>query len=259
MTRFRPCIDLHKGKVKQIIGSSLTGADDELQTNHVSEQPASHFAERYRNDGLSGGHLIQLGPGNSEAARAALAMYPGGLQVGGGITCENAAGWLEAGASHVIVTSSLFDKNGRFEIKRLEALSSAIGRDRLVVDLSCRRIEEGGWCVAMDRWQVLTDLFLSEAALREISNYCAEFLVHAADVEGKCGGIDSELVRFLGMHCSLPSTYAGGASSFGDLARVNQLSGGRVDLTIGSALDLFGGSAVRYLDCLAWNRGEVKI
>ena len=256
MTLFRPCIDLHLGRVKQIVGSSLTGAENDLQTNFVSDRPSSFYADMYRRDGLTGGHLIQLGRGNREAALEALKAYPGGLQVGGGINPENAAGWLEAGASHVIVTSHLFNPDGCFQWKRLEALAAETGRDRLVVDLSCRCTEDGGWRVAMNRWQTPTDLFLERDSLEEIGRWCAEFLVHAADVEGKCGGIDSALVAFLGENCRVPVTYAGGAGGLGDLARVDRLSGGRVDLTIGSALDIFGGSGVRYADCLAWNRSN---
>lgn len=256
MTQFRPCIDLHEGKVKQIVGSSLTGVECELMTNFISDQPPSYYADMYCQDGLLGGHLIQLGPGNRDAALGALKAYPGGLQVGGGICLVNAVDWLEAGASHVIVTSHLFDEDGRFQWERLEALSAETGRERLVVDLSCRREKNGGWRVAMDRWQKRTDLLLEKESLVEISRWCAEFLVHAADVEGKSEGIDCELVAFLGEHCPVPTTYAGGADRFEDLARVNELSGGRVDLTIGSALDIFGGSGVRYADCLVWNRGQ---
>lgn len=253
MTRFRPCIDLHDGKVKQIVGGSLRDDAAGLRTNFESDQPAAFFAERYRADALLGGHVIKLGPGNEEAARAALAAYPGGLQLGGGVTAENAADWLAAGASHVIVTSWLFDREGRFLADRLAALVGEIGRERLVVDLSCRA-RDGGWIVAMNRWQTPTELALSAETLRELAGSCAEFLIHAADVEGKCEGIDAALVRFLGEHSPIPVTYAGGARAFDDLADVERLSGGRVDLTIGSALDLFGGKHVRYADCVAWNR-----
>lgn len=253
MTRFRPCIDLHNGVVKQIVGGTLSDDVASLKTNFESEHPASYFANRYREDGLTGGHVIQLGPGNKEAALSALAAYPEGLQLGGGVHLENAAGWLEAGASHVIVTSWLFDGGGHFLPERLEKLSAEIGKDRLVVDLSCRSLDEG-WVVAMNRWQTLTDLSVTPEVLAEIADYCAEFLVHAADVEGKCEGIDGKLVHFLGKNCPIPVTYAGGARSFEDLATTDALSAGRVDLTIGSALDLFGGRAIRYLDCVAWNQ-----
>ncbi len=254
MTCFRPCIDLHNGRVKQIVGSSLTDRADALETNFISSQPAHFYADLYRCDELRGGHLIQLGPGNKEAAISALRAYPGGLQVGGGIHLENSVQWLKAGASHVIVTSYLFDEEGHFQWDRLEALSSEVGRDRLVVDLSCRQTEGGDWRVAMNRWQTPTNLLLEKDSLGEIARSCAEFLVHAADVEGKCEGIDPDLVVFLGMHSSVPVTYAGGASSLEDLVRIEQLSQGKVDVTIGSALDLFGGSGVHYADCVAWNR-----
>ena len=251
MTKFRPCIDLHRGAVKQIVGSSLSDDGAALRTNFETDQPAAFFAGLYRRDGLAGGHVIQLGPGNEAAATGALAAYPGGLQIGGGIHAGNAPQWLEAGASHVIVTSWLF-REGRFSEDRLDQLMGAVGADRLVVDLSCRA-KEGGWIVAMDRWQRETDLWLSPETLRRLSSSCAEFLIHAADVEGKCGGIDGELVAFLGQHSPIPCTYAGGARSLADLERVDRLSAGRVDLTIGSALDIFGGSGVAYRDCIAWN------
>jgi phosphoribosylformimino-5-aminoimidazole carboxamide ribotide isomerase len=253
--RFRPCIDLHEGRVKQIVGGTLDSATEALKTNFVSDRPASWFAARYAADGLRGGHVIQLGPGNTEAAREALAAYPGGLQLGGGITAENASGWLEAGASHVIVTSHLFNGDGRFRPERLERLVAEVGRERLVIDLSCRRRGDE-WIVAMNRWQTLTDLRVDAATLDGLAASCDEFLIHAADVEGRCQGIDGALVEWLGAWGGIPVTYAGGASSFADLVLVDRLGQGRVDLTIGSALDLFGGDGVRYEDCVAWNRGE---
>ena len=255
VTRFRPCIDLHAGKVKQIVGGTLSEDASGLTTHFESDRPAAYFARRYRDDGLSGGHVIQLGPGNEAAARSALEAYPGGLQIGGGIRDTNAAGWLEAGASQVIVTSWLFDGAGRFREKQLDSLVREVGRERLVLDLSCRR-DEAGWVVAMQRWQRATELRIDAAVLRQLGGFCAEFLVHAADVEGKCEGIDTDLVRLLGAESPVPVTYAGGASRLEDLALVERLGGGVVDLTIGSALDLFGGSGVRYADCLAWNRAR---
>lgn len=253
MTRFRPCIDLHDGKVKQIVGGTLRDDAAGLRTNFESDRPADWFAARYRDDGLAGGHVIKLGPGNDEAALAALAAWPGGLQLGGGITAQNAPAWLDAGASHVIVTSWLFDAEGHFLDERLAALSAEVGRDRLVIDLSCRA-DGDGWVVAMNRWQTRTELAVDAGTLALLGETCAEFLVHAADVEGKCEGIDARLVELLGRHSPIPVTYAGGARAFDDLAEVERLSRGRVDLTIGSALDLFGGTGVRYADCVAWNR-----
>ena len=252
MTLFRPCIDLHDGKVKQIVGGTLRDEGAGPVTNFVAEQPAAWFAERYREVGLTGGHVIKLGAGNEEAAHEALAAWPNGLQLGGGVTLDTAAEWIARGASKVIVTSWLFvDK--RLSMPRVEQLARAIGPDRLVVDLSCRRVP-GGWRVATDRWQTVTDTPIDAATLRALEPLCSELLVHAADVEGKCEGIDEELVRVLGDVCPLPCTYAGGGRDINDLARVADLSAGRVDLTYGSALDLFGGSLVKYADCVAWNR-----
>ncbi len=247
MTHFRPCIDLHNGCVKQIVGSSLTDDGAGLHTNFVSTHGAEWFAARYREDGLRGGHIIKLGPGNDEAALAALAAYPGGMQIGGGITPENAERWIAAGASHVIVTSVLFDAQGRFKREALAALVERVGREHLVLDLSCRRCGSG-WVVAMNRWQTLTELDVTPATLDALTSSCAEFLIHAADVEGKCRGIDRELVAMLGSWRGCPMTYAGGIAQPGDFELIEQLSGGTLDATVGSALDLFGGSGLRYAD-----------
>lgn len=252
MTLFRPCIDLHDGKVKQIVGGTLRDEGAGPVTNFVAEQPAAWFAERYRADGLVGGHVIKLGAGNEDAAREALAAWPDGMQLGGGVTLDTAAEWIARGASKVIVTSWLFvDK--RLSMERVEQLSRAIGPERLVVDLSCRRVP-GGWRVATDRWQTITETPIDARTLVALAPLCSELLVHAADVEGRCEGIDEDLVRVLGDVCPLPCTYAGGGRDIADLARVADLSGGRVDLTYGSALDLFGGRLVKYADCVAWNR-----
>jgi|UniRef100_UPI004049CE47 phosphoribosylformimino-5-aminoimidazole carboxamide ribotide isomerase len=257
MTRFRPCIDLHEGKVKQIVGGSLRDDAAGLRTNFESDQPAEYFAGLYQRDGLTGGHVIKLGPGNDDAARAALAAYPGGMQVGGGINLVNAPHWLAAGGSHVIVTSWLFDADGHLLPERLDAMVAEVGKDRLVIDLSCR-VKGDGWVVAMNRWQTLTDLPITEKTLQALAGSCAEFLIHAADVEGKCEGIDTKLVEFIGRHSPIPATYAGGVNHFTDLETVQDLSGGKVDLTIGSALDIFGGHTVRYADCVSWNRREAQ-
>ena len=244
---FRPCIDLKEGRVVQIVGGTLTQDGTGTVTNFTSERSAADFACLYRRDGLRGGHVIMLGPGSEEAARSALSAYPNGLQIGGGITPDNAVQWLESGASTVIVTSFLFD-SGALSPKRLQDMTQAVGKDRLVVDLSCRRGYDGHYYVATNRWQTLTPTRLDRPLIRQLEPFCAEILVHAADVEGKCEGIDEELVRRLGEWVTLPTTYAGGAKSLNDIARVEQLSGGRVDLTIGSALDIFGGSLIRYED-----------
>lgn len=253
MTRFRPCIDLHAGQVKQIVGSSLSDSGAGLKTNFVSDRDSAWYARKYLEDGLTGGHVILLGPGNEEAAKAALMAYPQGLQVGGGIKPENAAEYLDAGASHVIVTSYLFDAEGHFCPDRLDKMVAAAGRDRLVVDLSCKATADG-WTVAMNRWQTLTDLHVTPETLSALAAQCAEFLVHAVDVEGKCEGMDEALVGFLGLHSFIPMTYAGGIRHLEDLKRLDVLSQGRLDGTIGSALDMFGGSGARYDDCVAFNR-----
>lgn len=249
---FRPCIDLHEGKVKQIVGGTLAANAAELRTNFVSDRSAAWFAGLYRRDDLRGGHVIMLGPGNEPAAREALAAFPGGLQIGGGINLANARDWLEAGASHVIVTSWVF-RDGRLDETRLRELVAAVGRKRLVLDLSCRQ-RGGEYFVVTDRWQKFTELNVSERTLKDLAGMCAEFLVHAVDVEGLCRGIDPRLVRMLGQCSPIPTTYAGGANSLADLEEVDRLGGGHVDLTIGSALDIFGGKGVRYADAVAFNR-----
>ena len=246
---FRPCIDLHEGKVKQIVGGTL--GDAGLRTNFVSEKSAAWFAELYRHDRLFGGHIIMLGAGNDAEARAALAAFPGGLQIGGGINSENSRAWLDSGASHVIVTSWVF-REGRVDWARLDELVKAIGKDKLVLDLSCRKRGKN-YFVVTDRWQKFTELAVNEETLKKFSSFCAEFLIHAVDVEGLCRGIDSELVEKLGQWSPIPMTYAGGANSLADLEVVTQLGGGKVDLTIGSALDIFGGSGVKYADCVKFN------
>lgn len=250
MTKFRPCIDLHHGQVKQIVGSSLTDDGAAPRTNFVAEQPAAWYAELYKRDGLTGGHVIKLGPGNDEAALAALAAYHGGLQIGGGITVDNAQQWLDAGASHVIVTSALFDASGKLQHRVLHELEERIGARHLVLDLSCRRTGKG-WTVAMNRWQTLTELEITPATLDALSSHCAEFLIHAADVEGKCNGIDRELVELLGSWRGCPMTYAGGISTMADFEQIDELSHGSMDATVGSALDIFGGHGVRYADLVA--------
>jgi len=247
---FRPCIDLHEGKVKQIVGGTLGEAG--LRTNFVSEKSAAWFAELYKGDGLVGGHVIMLGAGNDAQARAALAAFPGGLHIGGGINAQNAQGWLEAGASHLIVTSWVF-REGRVDWERLGELVKTIGKDRLVLDLSCRKRGEE-YFVVTDRWQKFTELVVNAETLNKFSECCAEFLIHAVDVEGLCRGIDRELVERLGRWTPIPMTYAGGANSLADLEAVTQLGQGKVDLTIGSALDIFGGSGVGYEDCVKFNR-----
>lgn len=253
---FRPCIDLHEGRVKQIVGGTLESEPGKLRTNFVSERPAAWYAELYQRDGLKGGHVIMLGPGNEAEARSALAAYPGGLQIGGGINLDNAPSWLKAGAAQVIVTSWVFHA-GQVDWERLRSLVRVIGRDRLVLDLSCRR-RGGDYVVVTDRWQKFTDIALGKQALERLADFCSEFLIHAVDVEGLCQGIDTELVEKLGHWSPLPTTYAGGAKSLADLVAVTRLGGGRIDLTIGSALDIFGGAGVRYAEAVAFNRRHTQ-
>lgn len=249
MTLFRPCIDLHQGKVKQIVGGSLN--DEGATENFISTHDAAYYANLYREQGLTGGHVIALGKGNEEEAINALKAYPNGLQFGGGVSDRNAERYLNAGASHVIVTSFLF-QDGEFSWDRLDKIKRETGVDKLVLDLSCRRTESG-WNIATDRWQTITSTKVNRENLVELANHCDEFLIHAADVEGLQGGIDAELVSLLGDACPIPVTYAGGARSIEDLRHVKTLSGGKVDLTIGSALDIFGGKGITLEECIVFN------
>ena len=250
MTKFRPCIDLHNGKVKQIVGSSLSQNEGELKTNFVSQKSAAWYAGLYKKDGLKGGHIIMLGAGNEEAALEALKAYPSGMQIGGGIFKENAQKYIDAGATAVIVTSYIFP-NAKFSLEKLKAISCEIGKEHLVVDLSCYPANTGtnNWQVAINRWQTLTDFLITQENLEMVSQYCSEFLVHSTGVEGKRQGMDLKLIELLGKHSPIPVTYAGGANSLRDFEICNSLSKGRVDLTIGSALDIFGGS-IPYKECV---------
>lgn len=249
MTSFRPCIDLHQGQVKQIVGGSLN--DDGAKTNFVSDNDAAYYAALYKQHMLTGGHVIALGPGNQQQVLNALKAWPQGLQFGGGVSVENASSYLEAGASHVIVTSALFDGD-EFSFEKLQAIKAEVGADKLVLDLSCRKTDSG-WNIATNRWQTVTSLAVNQETLTELAQHCAEFLIHAADVEGLQSGIDEALVSLLGEYASIPVTYAGGARSLVDLEKVHQLSKGKVDLTIGSALDIFGGQGVSLDECIKWN------
>lgn len=244
--KFRPCIDIHNGQVKQIVGGSLLDQGDQAVENFAATQEADYFADMYKKDGLTGGHVILLNPASSEyyaktkeQALKALRAYPEGLQIGGGITAENAAEYIEAGASHVIVTSYVF-KNGEIQWENLEKLCAAVGKEHVVLDLSCRK-KDDKYYIVTDRWQTFTNVVLNEAILEKLSGYCDEFLVHGVDVEGKASGIESELIEILSKETKIPVTYAGGISSLEDLEKIREIGKGKIDFTIGSALDLFGG------------------
>lgn len=254
---FRPCIDLHDGKVKQIVGSTLTDEAKNLTTNFETDLPSSYFAGIYQKDNIYGGHVIMLGKGNEEAARAALRAFPGGLQVGGGINSLNAKSYLDDGASHVIVTSYVFH-DGYIDWTRIREIAAAVGKKRLVLDLSCKK-RDGSYFVVTDRWQKFTDTIIGREIFAQLEGFCDEFLVHAADVEGKQGGIDTGLVSILSNVTSQPLTYAGGIRLLSDLEEIKVTGKGLLDATIGSALDLFGG-ALKYTDVVKWfNEQKCKV
>ena len=243
---FRPCIDIHNGKVKQIVGGSLKDTGNFAEENFVSEQDAAFYANMYKEAGIHGGHIILLNAKDSEYYEAtkeqalkALAAYPSGLQIGGGITAENAKEFLAAGASHVIVTSYVF-RDGHIDYERLAQLVAAVGKERLVLDLSCRK-RDGEYFIVTDRWQKFTEERVTLSLLNRLKDSCDEFLIHAVDVEGKASGIETELVRMLGEWNEIPVTYAGGVGSFSDLELLKRLGQNHVNVTIGSSLDLFGG------------------
>jgi phosphoribosylformimino-5-aminoimidazole carboxamide ribotide isomerase len=253
--KFRPCIDLHDGKVKQIVGSTLNDDHPEqLRTNFTATHSSSWFADLYRRDNLTGGHIIKLGPGNEAAALEALAAWPGGMQIGGAITPENGGDWLDHGASHVIVTSYVF-RDGMVDEDRLRKLVRAVGKERLVLDLSCRRKGEHYYIVT-DRWQCFTQVKISEKVLAHFSQECAEFLVHAADVEGQCQGVEQELIAKLAAWSPIPVTYAGGVRNLADLELIRTLGQGRLDATVGSALDIFGGTEMTYAEAVRFHKAE---
>ena len=249
MTKFTGCIDLHNGQVKQIIGGTLSS---NLQTNFTSSYPSSHYANLYKQNNIKSSHVIKLGPNNDEAAIEALQTWPDNLQIGGGINLDNCLFWLDKGASKVIVTSCLFNES-KFDFEILRRLSEAVGTGRLVVDLSCKKTVSG-YNVATNQWKTVTDTVISQESLSDIGLFCSEFLVHAVDVEGLCNGVDQELVKLLGLWSKIKCTYAGGAKDINDLSIVDRLSGGRVDLTYGSSLDIFGGTGVTFDELCKWNR-----
>lgn len=259
---FRPCIDIHNGKVKQIVGGSLTDAGNRAKENFVAEQDAAFFAGLYRDAGIKGGHIILLNAADSEYYRMtkeqallALKAYPGGLQVGGGITPENAEEYLETGASHVIVTSYVF-KDGKIHYDRLQKLVETVGKEHLVLDVSCKKVGND-YRVVTDRWQKVTEEIVNTELLDRLAEYCDEFLIHAVDVEGKANGIEKELVAMLGGWNRIPVTYAGGVHSYEDLYLIKELGKNHLNVTIGSALDLFGGS-LKWEDVLAIMNKKTK-
>jgi phosphoribosylformimino-5-aminoimidazole carboxamide ribotide isomerase len=250
--KFRPGIDLHHGKVVQIVGGSLSESDrSSLRTNFSTDKSAADYARLYQASNLSGGHVIALGSGNQEAALSALQAWPGGMQYGGGVTPDNAGLYLKAGASHVIVTSYVFSA-GRIDFEKLTRLVQQVGREHLVLDLSCRKRGDDFYIVT-DRWQTFTEEKVNARLLGRLADSCAEFLVHGVDVEGLRQGIQEELITLLAEHSPCSVTYAGGVNKLGDLDLVKHIGRNRVDLTIGSALDIFGGN-VAFADVLAWQR-----
>lgn len=244
--KFRPCIDIHNGKVKQLVGGSLKDEGNQAQENFVSGKSAAEFANLYKEDELTGGHIIILNSVDSEyfdetkrQAIEALKAYPGGMQIGGGVNDQNAAQWIETGASHVIVTSFVF-KDGKINYENLKKLVDVVGKEHIVLDLSCRK-KQGEYYIVTDRWQKFTEEKVSIELLNELSKYCDEFLIHGVDVEGTGSGMEKELIEILSDFDKLKITYAGGIASLENIEKFKELCHGKIDYTIGSALDLFGG------------------
>ena len=245
--RFRPCIDIHNGSVKQIVGGSIEGTDKNIVENFVSEQDAAFYANMYKEMGITGGHIVILNDIHSpyydltkEQALLALETYRGGMQVGGSIDPKNAFGYLDAGATHVIVTSYVFN-NGIINMDNLKYLTNRVGKERIVLDLSCRKVD-GKYYVATNRWQTLTNVEVTEKLFYDLEQYCDEFLIHAVDVEGKAKGIEENVASILGKLEGMKVTYAGGISNFEDLDKLKNIGNGKIDFTVGSALDIFGGT-----------------
>lgn len=243
--KFRPCIDIHNGHVVQIVGSSLRDENDSAQNNFVSEKDSAYYANLYKEYGLSGGHIIILNGKDSEYYEAtkaeavkALQTYKGGMQIGGGITDKNAEEYILAGASHIIVTSYVFS-DGKICYNNLNRLNSAVGREHICLDVSCR-MRNGKYYVVTDRWQKFTDVVLDENLIVNLSEYCDELLVHAVDVEGKKAGINEQIAGIL-EKSPIPVTYAGGISSLDDIAKIRSIGNNKIDFTIGTALNIFGG------------------
>lgn len=236
---FRPCIDIHSGKVKQIVGGTLKDSGEGIVENFVSTKSPAFYANLFKEANLKGGHVIMLGTGNQEVALEALNAYPNGLQIGGGINPSNAKFYLDSGASHVIITSYVF-KDGKINFDNLKEIVNIVSKNKLVIDLSCRK-KDNKYYVVTDRWQKFTDFEVNKENLELLSEYCDEFLIHGVDVEGKQQGIDKKLVELIAKFSPIPSTYAGGIKSFEDIELINSISNNRVNYTVGSALDIFGG------------------
>ena len=261
--KFRPCIDIHNGKVKQIIGGSLKDEGDKASENFIATNDSAYYANMFASDNLKGGHVIMLNSPSSEYRKAseneamkALKAYPCGLQIGGGITPENAREYLDAGASHVIITSYLFD-GSKFSYKKLDRIIGTVGKEHLVLDLSCR-LKDGKYYVVTDRWQTFTDMEVTSETLKVLADKCDEFLIHGVDVEGKSQGVDAKLISILSKVKSCPITYAGGVAGFSDLDLIRDAGCGHVDVTIGSALSIYGGNmeyanVLKYFNALAYN------
>lgn len=247
---FRPCIDIHNGQVKQIVGSSINDSSDSVKENFVAKNDSSYFATLYKEYNLRGGHVILLNSKESEYYEAtkkeafkALSTYPNGLQVGGGITDANAKEFIDAGASHVIVTSFGFN-DGKICYDNLERLKNAVGKEHVVLDVSCRKnkaLNDDNYYIVTNRWQTFTDAKVDDSLLLELSKYCDEFLVHAVDVEGKGSGIEKNVIEIL-KKSPIPVTYAGGISTLEDIEYIKETSDGLINITIGTALDIFGGN-----------------
>lgn len=245
--KFRPCIDIHNGKVKQLVGGSLKDEGNQAKENFVSEKNAAEFARLYKKDALTGGHIILLNAVHSEyfdatkrQALEALKAYPNGMQIGGGVNDKNASWWIKEGASHVIVTSFVF-QDGKINYDNLKKLVDAVGKEHIVLDLSCRK-RQGQYYVVTDRWQKFTEEKVDLELLDKLSVYCDEFLIHGVDVEGKGSGMEEELIQIISDFDKVKITYAGGISSVENIERFKELCQGKLDYTIGSALDLFGGT-----------------
>ncbi len=249
---FRPCIDVFKGKVVQLIGTSLFGGEEKTIVKHFeSEYSPAYYAELFKQDNLKGGHILSLGSGNNDVVIEALKAFNGGMKYGGSVTPENAHVYLDAGATHVIVNSYVFD-NGEINLPNLKSLVKSIGKDKLVLDMSCRK-KNGDYYIVTNLWEKFTNVILDQKSLQDISKYCDEIIVHGVDSEGRKQGLESDLVRILAQHTPIKTVYAGGISSIADLTMIKALGNEKIDPCIGTALSIYGGN-LSYYEVLEWNK-----
>ncbi|MBT3539096.1 phosphoribosylformimino-5-aminoimidazole carboxamide ribotide isomerase [bacterium] len=238
--QFRPCIDILNGKVTQIVGETLA-TNSLVAENFVTNKNAAYFADLYKKNNLAGGHIIMLDKTEKTKSQTieALKTFPQDFQVGGNINSDNAQEFINAGASHIIVTSYIF-KDNKLSPLRLQRLMSAVKKEKIVLDLSCRK-KNNEYYVVTNRWQIFSNFKVTSKNLETLSNYCDEFLIHGVDSEGKLQGVEIDLLNILKDFTGIPITYAGGIRDMNDIEKIKQTGNGYINFSVGTALDIFGG------------------